>query len=268
MFIFIGIILIIIGIVLFFVQKSQKEKFQSIKTARPSTIGELQNTASEIAKEIGPGNWREYVKVRGTIECSEPLTSELKEEACVYYSMRVMREYEETVTTEDSDGKKTKETQRHSESIASNEQSVPFILRDDTGSIPVNPSGAGGGIETVSVLNEFRPDQAAGGMLSFGRFSRTLSGDLGGQRRTLGYRYSESILPVGRKVLMLANASDGEGQLTLQKPTEAGHKFLISLKSEEDLAASAEKGAKSSFVGMVACVAIGLLLILIGLVAG
>ncbi len=264
----IGVILLIVGIVLFFVQKSQKEKFQSIKTARSSTIGELQHTASEIAKEIGAGNWREYVKVRGTIECSEPLVSELKEETCVYYSMRVMREYEETVTTEDSEGNTTQETQRSSESVASNERSVPFTLRDATGSIPVNPTGGSGGIETVSVLNEFRPDQATGGMLSFGRFSRTLSSDLGGQRRTLGYRYSESILPLGRQVLVLANASDGEGQLALQKPTEAGQKFLISLKSEEDLAASAEKGAKASFMGMVACLAIGLVLILIGLVAG
>ena len=104
-------------------------------------------------------------------------------------------------------------------------------------------------------------------MLSFGRFSLTLGQEqLADNRRTLGYRYSEDILPLDRDLFVLAMASDGEGSLRLQKPTERDRKFLLSLKSEDELTANAERGAKNSFTWMLVCLIGGAVLILLGLV--
>lgn len=265
MFFFLGGFLLIIGIVLFFAQKDQKKKAFSLKVAETFTISDLHRTSQEIAQEIGPGNWREYVKVRGKVKCDEPLTSPLAEKNCVYYSMSVSREYEETVTNTDEDGNTTRETERNSETLSSDDQSIPFTLRDSTGAIAIDPSDAD--IETVSVLDEFRPQAAPGGMLSFGRFSLTLGEEqLSGNRRTLGYRYSEDILPLDRDLFVLAMASDGEGSLRLQKPTEHDRKFLLSLKSEDELIANAESSAKTSFTWMLVCLIGGVALILLGLV--
>ncbi|MFM7886679.1 MAG: GIDE domain-containing protein, partial [Pseudanabaena sp.] len=151
-----GGILIVIGIILFFVQKNYSAKLQSIRSATSSTVAELQRIASEIAGEIGSGNLREYVKVRGMIRSDRPLISELKQSPCVYYSMKVVREYEEQDTVRDSDGESRTEIRRGSETVSSNMQSIPFRLVDSSDELIVNPDG--GKIETVQILDEFRSE--------------------------------------------------------------------------------------------------------------
>lgn len=261
-----GGILIAIGVILFFVQKSYSTKLQSIRSATSSTVAELQRIASEIAGEIGSGNLREYVKVRGVIRSDAPLISELKQMPCVHYTMRVVREYEEQQTTRDSEGKTRTETKRNSETISNNSQSIPFTLQDKSGELAVNPDG--GNIETVQVLNEFRQENSSSSSssISFGGFTLALGAGMHGGRRTLGYRYTESILPCDREVLVIGTATDTGGQVTLCKPIQADKKFIISLKSEEELAKSAAKAAKGFLYGMIACLAIGAILLIVGLI--
>ncbi|MEI6428191.1 MAG: E3 ubiquitin ligase family protein [Pseudanabaena sp. ELA607] len=261
-----GGILIVAGIILFFVQKNYSTKLQSIRSATSSTAAELQKISAEIAGEIGSGSLREYVKVRGMVRCSTPLTSELKQVPCVYYSMRVVREYEEQYTTRDSDGKTRTGTRRGSESISSNSQSIPFTLQDRSGELIVNPDG--GNIETVQVLDEFRSENSLGSSsLSFGNFTLSLSGGFGGGgRRTLGYRYTESILPCDREILVIGTAADEGGQVTLRKPIQKDKKFIISLKSEEELAQSTANAAQGFFYGMIASFVVGVILVILGLI--
>lgn len=125
----IGIILIVIGIILFFVYSNLKRKLASLRQARPASIAELNHLASEIALEMGSGSWRDYVKLRGTIQCDQPLISELKQMPCVHYNMTVVREYEEQVTERDSDDKVVTKTQRGSETLSQNRESVPSFAR-------------------------------------------------------------------------------------------------------------------------------------------
>ncbi len=257
-----GGILIVIGIILFFVQKNYNTKLQSIRSATSSTVADLQRIASEIAGEIGSGSLREYVKVSGIIRCERPLISELKQEPCVYYTMKVVREYEEQQTIRDSDGKSRTETRRSSETVSSNSQSIPFTLQDRSGELLVNPDG--GNIETVQILNEFRQENSSGSSISFGGFSLPIAVGMGG-RRTLGYRYTESILPCDREVLVIGTAADDGGQVTLRKPIQSDKKFIISLKNEEELAKSTANAAQWFFYGMVACFAIGAILLILGL---
>jgi len=258
-----GAILLIIGVVLFFVQRNYSTKLRSIQSAIPATVAELQKIASEIAAEIGSGNLREYVKVRGLIRSDRPLLSELKQQPCVHYTMRVVREYEEKTQTKDSEGRTKIETRKSSETVSNNSRSIPFLLEDRSGQILVNPDG--GNIDTEQILDEFRHGDSTS--ISFGGFTMSFGNSFGvGDRRTLGYRYTESILPCDREVLVIGTAADDGGNVTLRKPIQSDKKFIISLKSEEALAKSTANAAKGFFYGMVGCLAIGSVLLILGLI--
>ncbi|MBF2057274.1 MAG: hypothetical protein IGQ45_08625 [Cyanobacterium sp. T60_A2020_053] len=90
-----GIILIIVGIILFFIRQNQSNELLSLQSARKTNVAELTNIANSISQEIGVGDWRDYVKIWGKITVNKPILSELKQEPCVYYEMKIEREYEE-----------------------------------------------------------------------------------------------------------------------------------------------------------------------------
>lgn len=261
----VGVIFIGVAIALFFTQKSHSNKAFSIQSAQPVTTAELKNTAQSIADDIGSGNWREYVKVWGTIQCDRPLQSPLKSTDCVFYKTKVTWEYEETVTKTDSEGKKTQETQKESENLSSERQSVPFVIQDETGTISIDPNDAD--LDTISIVNDFQPNEPRGGLLSYGNFSLDVSPYARqSDRRTLGYRYRESILPIDRKVLVVGMVSDQRGELVIQKPLESDKTFIISFKNDEVLTQKAKQGAQNAFYGMVACGVLGVIFIILGLV--
>lgn len=260
-FIIVGVILVTIGISLIFVQRHQNNRAFCIRTARAAKLGNLRQMAEEIAQEVGPGSWREYVKVVGHVVCDRPLTAPLSQQPCVHYQMSVKREYEETVTRQDSSGKSRKETRRSSETMSSDEQSVPFHLKDETGDVEVNLNGCD--IETNSVVNDFRPEPA-GGMISFGSFSMAI-GRPNHQRQTLGYRYSESIVPLDRQLTLVATLADQGNKIILRKPDDNEKHFILSFKTAEELTKEALQQAKTLRVVMFIFMGLGVLLILIGL---
>lgn len=260
-----GVILLGMAIILFFVYRSQTNKAFNLQSAQPSTAGGLKQTALAIADDIGKGNWREYVKVWGQIECDRPLMSPLKQAPCVAYQSTVVWEYEETRTVKDEDGKTRTKTERGTETISSDRQSIPFCLKDETGSVQVNPDAAD--LEMTSVVNEFQPEQPRGEMLSFGGFSLDISRyTRHSGRRTLGYRYRETILPLERHVLVVGTVSDETNTLTIQNPITSSQKFIISLKNDEALTAKAKQGAQQAFYGMVGCGIVGVILLVLELV--
>lgn len=259
-----GIIFEIVAIVLLFIWRSQKEKLQNLRSANSTNIASLNKMVNDVAQEIGGGSLREYVKLRGIIECDEPIISELKEEPCVYYTMRVTREYEEEVTRKNDEGETIHETERRSETVAQNSRSIPFRLRDDSGEIIIDPQGANE-IETVKVLEEFRPETHSGNSITFGNFSFAVSYGSGGTR-TLGYRYTESILPIGRQALVIGMATDEDGQIKITKPSQPNQRFIISLKSEEEFARSTGNTIRGLFFGMLFCLSLGTVLLIAGII--
>ncbi|MGB3310265.1 MAG: E3 ubiquitin ligase family protein [Nodosilinea sp.] len=261
-----GIIFIVVGAVLWWVKNRQQRRCNQLKLARACKSADLETLATAVSKEIGGGDWRDYVWLWGTPKTSTPLTSELKQVACVSYTSTVVREYEETVREKDSDGKVTTRTQRGSETVSEHQQRIPFDLVDAAGQVRVDPEAAN--IESVEVLNEFRPGAPAGGMLSYGPFSLVLGGnDSGGGRRTLGYRYKESVLPLDRPVLVVGTASDRTGTVAIEKPAQADQPYIITLKSHEALTKSVNQSAQIAFWSMVACFGIGVVLVLAAIVS-
>ncbi|MEB3289119.1 MAG: E3 ubiquitin ligase family protein [Leptolyngbya sp.] len=265
---FFGLILLVVGGVLWFVRGQQANRSRHLKLAQNTPIAQLKSLAAAVAQEIGSGDWRDYVSVCGTISAQTPLTSPMKGVPCIGYRNSVVREYEETVQEEDSQGNRTTRTQRGSETISSENQSVPFEVVDAQGDpVTVHPDGAD--LDTVEVLNEFKPGQPAPGSVAFGGFSVNFGSNLdygSGRRRTLGYRYRESVMPLGRLVTVVGMAGDRTGEIIIEKPGD-NRPFIISTKSQETLAKDATQGANIATGAMVGCWVLGAILLVIGLLS-
>ena len=260
-----GFILLTVGAVLWWVQRRQQSRCNQLKLARACQVADLEATATEISKEIGGGDWRDYVWLWGNPKTSTPLISELKQVPCVAYTSTVVREYEETVREKDSSGNVTTRTQRGSETVSQHQQRIPFDLVDKSGQVVVDPEGAN--IESVEVLNEFRPGNPAGGMLSFGPFSLALGNDGGqGGRKTLGYRYKETVLALDRPLLVVGTASDRTGTVAIEKPTQADQPYIITTKSHEAITKDVNQSAQIALWSMVGCFALGAILLVFAIV--
>lgn len=256
-----GIILIIIGIVLFIIRQIQAQELLSLQSARMTNIEELMNTANSISQEIGGGDWRDYVKIWGKITVNKPILSELKQEPCVYYEMKVQREYEERKITTDSKGNQEEKMGKNTEVVCQNARSIPFFLEDKTGKIiMVNPEEAK--IDTMKILDEFHHESMEGRMLQYGSFSLMLNNNFpSSNRRILGYRYQESILPIGREILVVGQVSDETGDLRIHKPSNHQEKFIISLKTNEALINRYGQNQQNLFYGSISCIVIGVVII-------
>lgn len=262
-----GLILLVVGGVLWFVRGHQAHRGRHLKLAQNTPLGELKSLAAAVAKEIGGGDWRDYVSVCGTVEVPDPLISPMKGIPCIGYNNSVVREYEETVQERDANDRVTTRTQRGSETVSQERRSAPFEVVDAQGEqVTVNPDGAD--LDTVEVLNEFQAGPLPGGNLTYGNFSRFVGqGNRGrGDRYTLGYRYRESVLPLGQTVTVVGLASDRTGRLTIEKPND-NRPFIISTKSQETLAKDATQGAQIAFWAMVGCLGLGAILLLLGLLS-
>ncbi|MBI5243060.1 MAG: E3 ubiquitin ligase family protein [Elusimicrobia bacterium] len=242
----IGIILIAAGAGLLLARRSTAKKLAALsrtETFTAKTLGEL-HAAS--VRDLGQGKFRYAAEVKGLVACADPLTSMFAKEKCVAYQNEVVWEYEETVWEEDAQTRQRRSRRvRKTETISRSERAVPFEVEDETGRVKVDPEGAD--IDWPPGVDRFEPEAAAAfseGRITLGGFAfQLLSGfSISHEgRRTLGYRYRERTFPVGRFAFVLGEASDARGELTLGQPTLPGGCFLITAKSEEELAAKTRR---------------------------
>lgn len=213
--------------------RRQAEKAQAVNAAAEVLVSQLAQDATAVAGELGPGSFREEVKIRGKILCDNPLTAEMSHTACVSYRFSVTREYEETLWEKDAEGNSVRRMVRKSEVVASNDVSTPFWLDDGSSRIEVHPDHAK--IERVKTHASFQPVGLPGPTLGVGSIVVNLGSHPGG---TLGYRYEEHCLPLGTEVTVVAEAGDAGGKLALRKPEDKNAPFLITTRSFQELARS------------------------------
>jgi hypothetical protein len=211
----------------------------------------LKETADAIAKELGPGSFTQACEVKGVVACDKPLTSDIKHLPCVYFRSLVTQEFKEVYYERDSQGREHRRTRSRTETVSDLTRSIEFYVEDGTGRTLVSPEGAA--LDCEQVANETRPGQAPLINISFGPGSSHFV-----------MRHQEWILPVGRRVYVLGEARDQGGALSVRKP-EKGGKYLISLKSEEELTQSALGSVKIFGVLAPLCLGLGAISLLLGL---
>jgi hypothetical protein len=238
-----AVIFLVVGGALLYFRNRTKQK--------AALMGQTETSNASDASGLAPGT---LVEVKGTLRCEEPLTSEMAGERCAYYSSKVVREYLERDHDDDDDVG----SDRRSEVVAHNEQFAPFTVEDETGSVAVNAEGAE--VDARQVVNRFeRNTGGEGPSISLG--GATIH--LGGGERTLGYRYTESILPVDAPVYVLGTVQEGGGIGT--PPGGEGQRFVVSHRSEEALGQSLGKTVLWLGVGGIAALVVGVILLVVGI---
>jgi hypothetical protein len=246
MSIFIGVILLLLSIGLVYGYRSAKSKVLDMASTETLTAASLKETADAVAKEIGAGSFNQLCEVKGIIRCNLPLSSALTKTPCVYYTSSVTEEYEETYYERDAQGRDQRHTRTKTHTVSSSSQQAEFFLEDQTGRIPIKPDGADWDpISTLSEVRQAIPSQS---------YNNT---------RYLGTRYNESAVPIGKLAYILGQARD-EGGLSVRKP-EGDKRFIISLKSEEELTANAQGSLSAYKIGAILCGVLGLAFLFYGL---
>lgn len=263
--IIIGLVLIGLGIFFFVSRKKSQSTLFNIKATQTFKAKDIIDLCNAVKEDLGTGCFNKVLEVKGIIKCDNPLVGELSKQKCVYYSMKVSHEYEETYTVRNAQGRPERKTVRGSEVISSNTQSVHFFVEDDSGKILVNPASAT--LYTIKSVDRFEPSTGSNsrGTLSYGNFTLNLPTTSSG-RRTLGYRYVEEIIPIERRIYVLGEASDLSGELMIQLPQNKDESFIVSLKSEEELIQHTQKLIVWYLVGSIAAIIIGLGVIAYGII--
>lgn len=246
--IFFGIVLLAAAVICYVFARGQSGKLRAMNAADTFTAQMLRDLHARVVGSVGAEALAQPCEVAGTIESDAPLTAPLSGMACVAYTYGVSREYEEDVTSTDSDGKTKTETTRRSESVESDDKRAPFYVRDATGRVLVNPEDAD--LDMVDAGSRF--DQAPP--------------TRGERTRTLGYRHSVQALPVGTQVYVLGCAVDSGGQPAIGRgPRDRKLKFMISRRSERELANEAARTARWLYYATAGSGALGAVLLLLGL---
>jgi hypothetical protein len=261
----IGGCLVALGILLTFFYKKQGDKLFLIRATETSLVSNIEQEQKDVTEGMGErGSYSKYTEVKGRVVCENPITSELANARCVYYTMSITRKWEEEYWETDSEGRQQRRTRQGTDTVASNTRHVPFYVKDETGQVKINPEGAE--IIAEKSYSSFQPGDISGGSISIGNFRLNLGGiALGGGRRTIGYNYEESIVPVDRDVYILGEVADSGGTLQFQKPSEKDKKFIVSTKSEEELKRSIQGGMTAMLVGSVVSAIAGIALIVLNI---
>jgi len=239
-----AVIFLVAGGVLLYFRNRTKQKSALMSQTETSSASDVSGLA--------PGT---LVEVKGMLRCEEPLTSEMAEQTCAYYSSTVTREYLRPDYDDDNDVG----PDRRSEVMAQNVQFAPFAVEDESGSVAVDAEGAE--VDARQVMNRFDRNTGNEGTFSLGEVSINLSGG----ERTIGYRYTESILPVDESVYVLGPVQE-DGGIGAPQSGEEGQRFVVSHRSEEALGQSLGQTVLWLGVGGVGALVLGVVLLVVGII--
>ncbi|TNF29612.1 MAG: hypothetical protein EP329_15360 [Deltaproteobacteria bacterium] len=260
----VGLVLIAIGGLLFFLSTRAANKLHYMQATETSKVADLLGLVGEIKADMPAGmstGWRDYVELKGRVACDEPIHGELSDTPAAICETTVQRIVERREERRDAQGNVRTEWRKHTDTVSSNRRESPFYLDDGTGRLRVKPSKA---VELVKVVDRFEQpsaiEQMSGGnlVLNHGGFRLSVStgGLLGGSSsRTIGYQFIERILPVGGPLYALGEVADTDDEgLVLRQPTDDQKKrpFVLSGKTEEELTRASKK--KSAVLRVIAIV--------------
>src|SRR5215203_1976481 len=240
-----AVIFVVAGGVLLYFRNRTKKKW--------ALMSQTESSSASVVSGLAPGT---LVEVKGTLRCEEPLTSEMAEKTCAYYSSTITREY---LRPDYNDDDNDVGSDRRSEVMAQNVQFAPFVVEDESGSVAVDAEGAE--VDAKQVVNRFDRNTGNEGSFSLGG----VTVNLGGGEHTIGYRYTESILPVDASVYVLGTVQE-DGGIGPPRSGEEGHRFVVSHRSEEALGQSLGKTVLWLGVGGAASLVLGVVLLVIGIV--
>lgn len=167
-----------------------------------------------------------FVELNGTAEAARPLRSVLATVDCVAYTWACEERWSRTVHYTDSKGRSQTRHESGWTIVASGAASLPFFMRDETGSILVRPSGARLEMDSVfdSTVRPSEPLYYAHGPA----FAISNSDHI--------RRFSESAIPVGARLYVVGQAREREEVVAAEIAHDKDAPlFLISTRAEKSI---------------------------------
>lgn len=257
----IGVFLLLVSIIFFFVFRAEKRKLSDILDAEFDKIGKFTNRYIAAEKEVGGLDQQavDLISVSGRVEADEHLVSPLSNTECVYYDFEIKREieYEQEYTEEDEDGNEESYTRIETkwESVTDEKKWKDFYLNDGSGKIRIDLQEAKMDIHNNSVEKYEReiPDN----------FMEFIS-DYTSGRRVRGYKFYEKCLVPGEELFIMGGIKIINGEAVIDKFPD--RTFLISDRGRENLIGSSKKNSEIYRVIYYASGIIGGILIVAGMI--
>jgi hypothetical protein len=167
-----------------------------------------------------------YVEVKGAAQTGRPLQGPLSSRACVHYHWQVAEHYRRRTTYRDSKGRSRTRTESGWQTVRYDKASVPFDVRDDTGSVLIQPAGA-----AIDGITTFERTCGISDPLYYGM------GPAGGVSGSTGQRrFTETAIPLESEVFVTGQARERGDSVApeITKP-EDDFPFRISTRTEEQI---------------------------------
>ncbi|MGI6451548.1 MAG: GIDE domain-containing protein [Desulfitobacteriia bacterium] len=259
---------IIVGLVLIaggvfcsvFVSKKLKNKNIEIQYMKTSTIGEVEKTLKE-NEASGLQGYREFVELKGVAEVETPQETPFTKRQVAYYEADLYQVYEELHTYQDNKGNTQQRMERRESRISNQKSSGNLILRDpQTGEQAyIRLTQMGMQLDTVKDFDKFEPQNI---MQQYNFFNALRFTPMG--TRTLGYKMTEKVIPLGHSLYVLGEACLENGRVYIDKPADREKPFIVSVRNESELVQSNKFKANLAFVGGIVLGLIGISIMLFG----
>jgi len=261
-----GAVVAIVGLFLWMAKNKREGKSAVLSVTETSKVSEINENFESMRSSMGNGNFTHFCEVKGIAHSDTPLTSELAKQKCVYYSAKVVHESEKLEERRDSNGKLTRNWTKKSDVVSDNTNwANGFGIKDDTGFIAIDPAKAE--LHAVQIHSNFEKgdlnkNNAANIIAS------AISIGLGNHmnHRTIGYRYTETAILLNANLYVIGDANDREGRLQIAKPADKSQPFIVSTKSETELAGDLGSSIKGLKIGAYVCWVVGVGLAVYGLI--
>jgi hypothetical protein len=239
MFLFlIGLALLALAGALFYTGRHTKRKARLLGQSAPMR-------AEEVTRAF-PG---EMVALSGTARSDQELLSEYAEQPCIYFASSIERDYEVTRGTR---GKTDRS--KGTETVHSQERSVPFTVEDETGWVHVIPDGAE--FDAPESFSRYEPAEQR----DRSRSSDLKAVDHRSKSQTVGHRYIEQAIPLDSPVFVVGVVNEN-GQICQPAPNRKQAGFFISYRDESSLRHAWENEARKYTYGALGSGLAGLVLI-------
>ena len=249
-----------IGVMLFFGSKKAAGKSLDIQMTDLTNTKNLLENFNSLTDSFGKGSFSLYAKLRGVAYSNSPLISEYSKKECVYYKVEVEREYEELVTSKDSDGKTVKKWERKSEVLVDSEKTASdFSIKDESGMIKINHKGSN--LQGEESYSNFEKGDDTGSGSSFNFAGVTVKS--GPTIRTIGYTHTESIIPIGRRLFVVGDANDRSGELTISNNKDKP--FIVSIRTEDEVVGKLSSSSSGKKRWSVILLIVGITLLIVGI---
>lgn len=254
-----GIILIAIGIGLYFYKKKLEDKLLNVKYFDLSDIKSAVDTCLSISKELGTGHYSQMVKVEAKAIIEEPLIGEFSRQECVYYEVSADHEYERLRETKNDKGKTVRNWVSGSDRIGGAKMGGQFILQDSSGQVEIDIEGSE--LTIKQVVKQFKSSGRSMDF-SFGSYSPRSDRDF----KSKGYSIQENNIQLGTDLFVIGELHDRSGVPMIGLPSENDNPFMVSIHSEEKIISNLESKTKNVFFGGIACIVIGVGLTISGFI--